>query len=197
MQFDLFRQLMDELVAWKTNYMIFMAPLPKYLEAGCCSDGDHVANRREPDFRQKLEEAVFNSRTNIKNFAFRVGLRKCTTISTWGKIRKLSGLWRDEVCVSDEAYHIIGQAILEAAAELVKKRPTAATRNLVWRLLQAEVGAEAGEEASPQLERVRPEGTAALGGSSEAEEAGEEAAIEATTPEDAAEEEAAIESLNM
>jgi hypothetical protein len=129
MQFDLFRQLMDELVAWKTNYMIFMAPLPKYLEAGCCSDGDHVANRREPDFRQKLEEAVFNSRTNIKNFAFRVGLRKCTTISTWGKIRKLSGLWRDEVRVSDEAHHIIGQAILEAAAELVRKRPTASEAN--------------------------------------------------------------------
>jgi hypothetical protein len=170
---------MDELVAWKTNYMIFMAPLPKYLEAGCCSDGDHVANRREPDFRQKLEEAVFNSRTNIKNFAFRVGLRKCTTISTWGKIRKLSGLWRDEVRVSDEAHHIIGQAILEAAAELVRKRPTPS---------------EAREEASPQLERVRPEGTTALGGSSVA---GEGAAIEVTTPEDAAEEEATIESLNI
>jgi hypothetical protein len=49
--------------------------------------------------------------------------------------------------------------------------------------------AEAGEEASPLLERVRPVGATALGGSSEA---GEEAAIiEVTTPEDAAEEEAA------
>jgi hypothetical protein len=36
---------MDELRDWKTNYMMFLAPLPRYMEVGCCPDEDHVANR--------------------------------------------------------------------------------------------------------------------------------------------------------
>jgi hypothetical protein len=74
--------------------MIFLAPLPRYLAAGCCEDKDHMPNRSSPDFIKKLEEGVYGARTNIKNFAFRHGLRKSATISTWGKVKKLDHLWR-------------------------------------------------------------------------------------------------------
>jgi hypothetical protein len=123
MQLDLFRQMMEELTEWKNNYIIFMAPLPKYLEAGCCPDEDHVGNRKQPDYKQKMEEAVFAARTNIKNFAFRAGLKKCHTVSTWGKVRKQQHIWVDQTTVSTDCYKIISVAIQEAAADLVKKRP--------------------------------------------------------------------------
>jgi hypothetical protein len=45
MQYDLFRQLMDELLEHKKKPIIFMAPIPRYLEEGCCEDRDHVSNR--------------------------------------------------------------------------------------------------------------------------------------------------------
>jgi hypothetical protein len=82
-----------------------------------------VGNRKQPDYKQKMEEAVFVARANIKNFAFRAGLKKCHTVSTWGKIRKQQHIWVDQTAVSTDCYKLISLAIQEAAAELVKKRP--------------------------------------------------------------------------
>jgi hypothetical protein len=126
MQFSLFKQVMDELQDWKTNYIIILAPLPRYMEMGCCTDQDHVANRKQPEFKKNLEEAVFNSRTNLKNFAFRSGIRKCVTISTWGKVRKLPNLWVDQINMVEDAHKLVSAAIEEAAGELVRKRPAEA-----------------------------------------------------------------------
>jgi hypothetical protein len=126
MQFCLFKQVMEELQDWKANYIIILASLPRYIEMGCCTDKDHVANRKQPEFKKNLEEAVFNSRTNLKNFAFRTGIRKCVTISTWGKVRKLPNLWVDQINITEDAHKLVSSAIEEAAAELVRKRPAEA-----------------------------------------------------------------------
>jgi hypothetical protein len=122
-QFDMFRQLIHEFTGFKENVMIFLAPLPCYVEAGCCEDVDHVSNRLQPDFLKKMEEGVFSARQNIKNFAFRMGIRSCHTISTWGKLRKMEKLWTGPTTVRDEAYPVLAEAVLEAVDLAKKKRP--------------------------------------------------------------------------
>jgi hypothetical protein len=93
MQYRFFKLLMIEVKEYMQNRMIFAVPLPSYLEAGRCPDKDHVANRQDPDYRKVQEEAVYNSRQNIKNFAFRHGLRRCVTISTWGMVKRMENIW--------------------------------------------------------------------------------------------------------
>jgi hypothetical protein len=122
MQYDLFKQLDSELQNYKMHPIIFMAPLPRYLEKGCCQDQDHMKNRFEPDFAKKLEEGVFDVRKNIKNLAFRHGFRRCVTLSAWGKVRKMESLWSDGVHLLDEGYKKLVESILEAREELKVKR---------------------------------------------------------------------------
>jgi hypothetical protein len=122
LQYDLFKQLASELDNYKKNPVIFVAPLPRYLEEGCCGDKDHMKNRREPDFAQKLEKGVFEVRTNIKNSAFRHGFRRAVTLSAWGKVRKMEKLWSDPIHLVDEGYKILAEAVTEARDDLKKKR---------------------------------------------------------------------------
>jgi hypothetical protein len=95
LQYELFKQIEAELSEFKHLKILFMAPLPRYVSASCCNDGDHIGNRRLPDFQQKLEDGVFGARTNIKNFAYRHGFRNSTTISSWGKIKKMDNIWAE------------------------------------------------------------------------------------------------------
>jgi hypothetical protein len=92
-----------------------MAPIPRYLEEGCCDDRDHVSNREKPDFKKKMEEAVFNARLNIKNFAYRHGLRGCVTLSSWGKIHHVPNFWRGPIDLCEEGYKKLAEAVDEAA----------------------------------------------------------------------------------
>jgi hypothetical protein len=97
MQYNLFKQLLIELLDYKYKYntIVFMAPLPCYLDRGCCEDKDHTFNHMsQSDYRMKQEAAVFGAMQNIENFAFRNGLCNCVTISTWGKVKnwRTSGL---------------------------------------------------------------------------------------------------------
>jgi hypothetical protein len=124
MQFDLFRKVCDELLDVKKNRIIFMAPLPRYLETGCCQDIDHVSNMKLPDYKKKQEEAIFASRQNIKDFAFRQGLRNSVTISSWGKVRHVENLWNGPTLLSAEAYKKLGEAVISAVGDLTKKRKT-------------------------------------------------------------------------
>jgi hypothetical protein len=74
MQYDLFKHLMSEIHEYKKNPLIFLAPLPRYLEEGCYSGQVHALNRKQADYkkqRKKQEEAVFAARQNIKNVSFR------------------------------------------------------------------------------------------------------------------------------
>jgi hypothetical protein len=122
MQYDLFKQLDGELQNHKGNPIIFVAPLPRYLEKGCCQDPDHMKNRAEPDFGKKLEEGVFAVRRNIKNSAFKHGYKRCVTLSAWGKVRRLESLWSDAVHLTDEGYKTLASSIVEAMDELKTKR---------------------------------------------------------------------------
>jgi lysophospholipase L1-like esterase len=111
-----------ELQNFRTNPIIFMAPLPRYLEKGCCQDPDHMKNRLEPDFAKKLEEGVFAVRRNIKNSAFRHEYKHCVTLSAWGKVRKIESIWSDGVHLTNTGYKKLAEAVLEAREELKLQR---------------------------------------------------------------------------
>jgi hypothetical protein len=122
MQYELFKQLLIELRDHKANKVLFMAPLPCYLEASCCGDKDHVANRAQEDFKKKMEEGIYAARQNLKNFAFRNGLRNCVTISTWGKVKHTPNMWETPTKLRTECYGTIAEAVEEAVANLGNKR---------------------------------------------------------------------------
>jgi hypothetical protein len=122
MQYRFFKLLMKEVKEYMQNRMIFAAPLPAYLDAGCCLDTDHVANRQSPDYRKTLEEGIYNSRANIKNFAFRHGLRRCVTISTWTKIKRMEDVWEGPTQLRPDGYRAVASAIVDAVAEITRKR---------------------------------------------------------------------------
>jgi hypothetical protein len=122
LQYRFFKQIMEEVADYKSNKMVFAAPLPCYLESGCCPDLDHVSNRKDANFRKTMEDAVYSSRQNIKNFAFRHGLRRSTTISTWGKIKKMEDVWDSPTRLKGEGYLAIAMALEEAVIQTSGKR---------------------------------------------------------------------------
>jgi hypothetical protein len=122
MQYALFKLVMEETLAFRKNPIVFMAPLPAYMEEGCCSDPEHASNRAQPTFKKSLEEAIYASRTNLKNFAFRHGLRLCTTISTWGQVKRLEPIWAGPTSLRKEGYSAIADAIVAGIGEMQKKR---------------------------------------------------------------------------
>jgi hypothetical protein len=122
LQHDLFKQVETELASVKHQKVIFLAPLPRYYTQSCCADPDHVGNRKQDGFQRNMEDGIFVARTNIKNFAFRYGFRQCTTVSAWGKVKKIEELWEDQVMMKEGGYDTIAKAIMEAGMELEKKR---------------------------------------------------------------------------
>jgi hypothetical protein len=122
MQYSLFKLILEETMAYRSNNTIFMAPLPAYLEEGCCGDPDHASNRASPAFKKTLEEAIYAARANIKNFAFRNGLRKCTTISTWSAVKRLAPIWDGPINLTKQGYAAIADCIIKCIEELQRKR---------------------------------------------------------------------------
>jgi hypothetical protein len=62
------------------------------------------------------------TRQNIKNFAFRQGVRNCTTISTWGKVKAIPDLWEGPTRMRAAGYTAIAEAVSEAVTALTRKR---------------------------------------------------------------------------
>jgi hypothetical protein len=122
LQWKFFQQLADELADLKTNSIIFAAPLPRYLDGGCCEDEDHVGNRTQEDFRKKLEVEIYTARTNIKNSAFRCGFKNAVTLSTWGAVKRTEDLWADPVQLTEAGYMKLADSILLALEELRGKK---------------------------------------------------------------------------
>jgi hypothetical protein len=165
-QYDFFRHLMSELVMHKEKQMIFLAPLPRYLEESCCGDPEHVANRSQQDYKKKQEEAIFASRQNIKNFAFRQGLRRCITVSSWGKVRHLEEIWKGPTELTPPGYSKLAEAVVEAAADLQKKRkPDVGSNNAPKRgRMDQQTGPRGAAISAPQQPTGGPRGRGHIGG---------------------------------
>jgi hypothetical protein len=123
MQWKLFSQVAEDISHLKNNKTVILAPLPKYLEVGCCDKEDHMPNRSQAGYRKKMEDAVYQSRTNLKDFAFRSGLRRAKTLSTWGLVKKKGVAWQDAIMLEPQLYKTIAEAVVAAAVDVGTKRP--------------------------------------------------------------------------
>jgi hypothetical protein len=71
-QLILFKALRQLLDTAKLMGSILLAPLPRYQNAGCCSDPDHMPGRASGDFVPQLLKAAA---TNLRDLCFTNGLR--------------------------------------------------------------------------------------------------------------------------
>jgi hypothetical protein len=122
LQWKMFKQLHEELVDHKDNMIVFLAPLPRFLDEPCCTASSHMKNFLNADYKKKLEESVFQSRTNIKDFAFRLGYRRTRTLSTWGIVKKAGATWADQHHLADGGYSAITRAVLDCKDIITNKR---------------------------------------------------------------------------
>jgi hypothetical protein len=122
LQWKLFSQVANDLKEFCSNTIVILAPLPRYLDVSCCSDEGHMPNRKNTDFKKKMEDAVFQCRANLKDFAFRSGMRRAKTISTWNLVRKQGATWADPVNLDDKHFEMLAAATVAAVTEISNKR---------------------------------------------------------------------------
>jgi hypothetical protein len=109
-------------VDYKENMVVFLAPLPRFLDEPCCSASSHMKNFHNEDFKKKMEESVYQSHTNIKDFAFRLAYRKARTLSTWGIVKKAGATWADCNNLVEAGYAAIASAVLDCKEVIATKK---------------------------------------------------------------------------
>ena len=98
---------------------ILICPLPRYLKDRCCDNERHVSNLDDDNYGDLLEDAVLASRKNMKDFAFRQGLRNIRVLGPWSSLRKLgNNMWEDDqVHMNKEGFDAIAELVSTCASE--------------------------------------------------------------------------------
>ena len=96
-----------------------MSPLPRYLHTRCCEEEDHISNLDDVDYKSNLEEAVLSCRRNLKDFAFRQGVRSVRTVCPWSQLKKIEdNLWpSDPVHMCDRGYTALAGLVLSGVQQ--------------------------------------------------------------------------------
>ena len=124
MQYISFKQTLPLLDAVKDLRKVFLSPMPRYWDSPCCEKPGHVTNRLEEGYKKNLENAVHESKENIRAFCFRHSVRNCRVVNSWQLLKKLEKVWtRDPVHLSDLGYEELAFGVAGAAEELLRKRP--------------------------------------------------------------------------
>ena len=96
------------------RHMVIISPLPSYVKEGCCVEHEHMPNRREVDFYQKLKQELAACSKNMKDFLFNAGLRYGRVMDP---MRNLRGMSADEIWgrdpVQDEIYALLADGVLD------------------------------------------------------------------------------------
>ena len=102
--------------------IVILAPLPRYLESGCCDNAEHISNRKDEGFRRDLESAVVECRKNLKDFCFRQGIRNARIAGPWSAVKEIGdNVWLDPVHLSAAGYAAIAALLLKLSSELDSK----------------------------------------------------------------------------
>jgi hypothetical protein len=118
--------------------VVFLSPLPRYLYASCCDREDHVSNKDEDDFAEKLRKNLGECRDWIKDFLFTSDLRGCKILNPGKEIpvreEGETVFWGDDpIHPTYEGYNRIIDAVVEEADRmsgiLVKKRAGGSLNN--------------------------------------------------------------------
>ena len=121
-QYQFFKKTIPVLEAVDGVRKIVLSPLPRYWELKCCKNKNHCVNQLEPDYKQKLEGAVYEMKNNLRAQCFRHGQRNTRVLGSWHIVKKEKDLWADAVHLSDGGYNLLADSVIEAAADMTKKR---------------------------------------------------------------------------
>ena len=115
LQYSTFNLVKPLLEATEPYQRIRVSPLPCYLQGPCCNQIEHVSNLHDEDYKEVQEEAILACRCNLKDFAFRLGL-KTRVICPWSQLRKLEDdLWPTNLVHMDKkGYAAVAGQILMA-----------------------------------------------------------------------------------
>jgi len=119
MQARTFKQLLPVLQPDESCLKILLAPLPRYMAAGCCPRQDHVSNRRLDTYKKEAEAEVYACKGHLKDLSYTHGLRNTRVVSTWHLVKNLQDVWsKDNIHLASEGYTAIAEAVLDARASL-------------------------------------------------------------------------------
>ena len=79
-QYLVFNILLPLLRLLEGRKVIFVTPMPRYLEVSCCDELEHAPNRYDGGFEKRLRDTLAEYRQNFKHFIFTSGLRGITVI---------------------------------------------------------------------------------------------------------------------
>ena len=100
LQYSLINMVKPVLELAAIHLKIIISPLLRYLKDKCCRDSDHVANLEKINYRSNQEEVIHACRKNLKDFAFRQGVRNIRVICPWSKLK----LMEDDLCPTDPVH---------------------------------------------------------------------------------------------
>jgi hypothetical protein len=67
------RPLLDAVGKKKT---LLVAPLPRYITSGCCTDRRHTINRLDPYYRENMNMQLESLKWNLKDHVYNLNLKK-------------------------------------------------------------------------------------------------------------------------
>ena len=100
--------------AARGKHMIIVGPLARYVTGSCCSESDHVGNRRRPDFYVKMREQLASCSNNIKDYLFTSGQRNGRVMDPARSLRGLAAaeIWgEDPIHPREEIYDLLAEGI--------------------------------------------------------------------------------------
>ena len=82
-----------------------------------CAEKEHCSNFSDSDYRDSTEAAILACRRNLKDFAFRHGLRGCKILCPRSTLKKhAEQLWStDPVHMTKEGFDLLAGLVLEVA----------------------------------------------------------------------------------
>ena len=102
------------------HQIILASPLPRYLHESCCEDANHVSNLGEEDYKPRLEEAITSCRKNLKDFAFRHGLRNMRVVCPWTHVTRIvEDVWADPVHLNRVGFDAVASLLIKTAEQTV------------------------------------------------------------------------------
>ena len=91
----------------------------------------HVPNLEDDNYSANLEDAVLASRKNLKDFAFRQGLRNIQVLGPWSSLRKLGiTSWEeDQVHMNRAGFDTLEELITTCAREACRMEAGGSNRH--------------------------------------------------------------------
>ena len=114
LQYSMFTDIKSIIELASSHQKIIISPLPRYLNARCCGDADHMSNLEEEGYRRNLVEEVLACRKNLRDFAFRLGIRNLRVACPWSQLRNSTvNIWADPVYLNAEGFSLLATLTLK------------------------------------------------------------------------------------